>query len=73
MTRLDALFVPNNKSLNMVAECCSNLGVFGWKFVYTTKTNPCKLLICTDLWFNICGERGSRTYIFKKYHKIANH
>ena len=21
----------------------------------------------------LCGERGSRTYIFKKYHKIANH
>ena len=20
-----------------------------------------------------CGERGSRTYAFKKYHKIANH
>ena len=21
----------------------------------------------------LCGERGSRTYAFKKYHKIANH
>ena len=21
----------------------------------------------------ICGERGSRTYAFRKYHKIANH
>ena len=21
----------------------------------------------------LCGETGSRTYIFKKYHKIANH
>ena len=22
---------------------------------------------------SFCGERGSRTYAFKKYHKIANH
>ncbi len=31
-------------------------------------------IICTVLIFKtISGERGSRTYIFKKYHKIANH
>ena len=27
--------------------------------------------LCAELHF--CGERGSRTYAFKKYHKIANH
>lgn len=31
-------------------------------------------IICTVLIFKtISGEGGSRTYIFKKYHKIANH
>lgn len=31
-------------------------------------------IICTVLIFKtISGETGSRTYIFKKYHKIANH
>lgn len=31
-------------------------------------------IICTVLIFKtISGERGSRTYIFKKYHKIANY
>ena len=25
------------------------------------------------IYTNYCGETGSRTYIFKKYHKIANH
>ena len=29
---------------------------------------------CTPYIFLVfCGERGSRTYAFKKYHKIANH
>ena len=31
-------------------------------------------IICTVLIFKtISGERGSRTYAFRKYHKIANH
>ena len=31
-------------------------------------------LVCKHLIFKVyCGERGSRTYAFKKYHKIANH
>ena len=31
-------------------------------------------IICTVLIFKtISGERGSRTYTFKKYHKIANY
>lgn len=28
--------------------------------------------LCAELQI-VCGERGSRTYAFKKYHKIANH
>ena len=38
--------------------------------------NPRKVLIYWDfLCFTILssGETGSRTYAFKKYHKIANH
>ena len=32
-----------------------------------------RLVAPTDMSVLIFGERGSRTYIFKKYHKIANH
>ncbi len=46
-------------------------------FCHAPKTkNPRKALIYRDfLCFAILssGETGSRTYIFKKYHKIANH
>ena len=36
------------------------------------KKNSRKTLILRELLFP-CGERGSRTYTFRKYHKIANH
>ena len=46
-------------------------------FCHAPKTkNPRKVLIYRDfLCFAILssGETGSRTYAFKKYHKIANH
>ena len=35
----------------------------------TKEKSPVNLSIYRTL----CGERGSRTYAFKKYHKIANH
>jgi len=45
-------------------------------FYVDPNKNPCKELIYRDfLCFAILssGERGSRTYAFRKYHKIANH
>ena len=36
---------------------------------HTKRKSPVNLAIYRTL----CGERGSRTYAFKKYHKIANH
>ena len=48
-------------------------GVYGNKKTY--KSLICRFLssYCPFLSSKFCGERGSRTYIFKKYHKIANH
>ena len=44
--------------------------------MHQNKENPRKVLIYRDfLYFAILssGETGSRTYTFKKYHKIANY
>ena len=37
------------------------------------KEKRSNLLVSNLLERLFCGERGSRTYAFKKYHKIANH
>ena len=48
-------------------------GVYGNKKTY--KSLICRFLssYCPFLSSKFCGETGSRTYAFRKYHKIANH
>ena len=41
-------------------------------FAFRGMKKECKPRKCL-IYTLTCGERGSRTYAFKKYHKIANH
>ena len=59
--------------MNFILGKILETGVYGNKKAY--KSLICRLLssYCPFLSSRFCGGGGSRTYIFKKYHKIANY